>query len=48
MLSDDQWQKFGRDLKEDKINLFDVEFQIESYLRYQGRKVCLLMLIHIY
>ena len=32
-------EKFGRDLKTDKINYnFDVEFQIESYLRYQGEK----------
>lgn len=29
--------KFGRELREGKINFgFDVEFQIESYLRYQG------------
>lgn len=29
--------KFGRDLRADKINFgFDVEFQVESYLRYQG------------
>ena len=37
-LSDESMaKKFGRDLKEDKINFnFDVEFQIESYLRYQG------------
>ena len=32
-------QKFGRDLKQEKISFnFDVEFQIESYLRYQGEK----------
>ena len=30
-------EKFGRDLKQEKIGFnFDVEFQIESYLRYQG------------
>lgn len=30
-------KKFGRDLKEDGINFeFDVEFQVESYLRHQG------------
>jgi homoserine O-acetyltransferase len=30
-------QKFGRELREGKINFgFDVEFQIESYLRHQG------------
>ena len=29
--------KFGRDLKEDKLNfVYDAEFEIESYLRYQG------------
>ncbi len=29
--------KFGRELREGKINYgFDVEFQVESYLRYQG------------
>ena len=39
-LSDESMaKKFGRDLKKDKINFnFDVEFQIESYLRYQGEK----------
>ena len=39
-LSDESMaKKFGRDLKQDKINFnFDVEFQIESYLRYQGEK----------
>ena len=32
-------EKFGRDLKQEKIGFnFDVEFQIESYLRYQGEK----------
>ena len=37
-LSDDAMrQKFGRDLKATKLNFgFDVEFQVESYLRYQG------------
>ena len=37
-LSDDAMrEKFGRDLKEGKLNFgFDVEFQVESYLRYQG------------
>jgi len=37
-LSDDAMRaKFGRELREDKINYgFDVEFQVESYLRYQG------------
>jgi homoserine O-acetyltransferase len=30
--------KFGRELREGRINFgFDVEFQIESYLRYQGQ-----------
>jgi homoserine O-acetyltransferase len=30
--------KFGRELREGKINFgFDVEFEVESYLRYQGR-----------
>ncbi len=29
--------KFGRELKKDKLNFgFDAEFEIESYLRYQG------------
>lgn len=38
-LSDDAMRsKFGRDLREGKLNFnFDVEFQVESYLRYQGR-----------
>ncbi|ROO30699.1 homoserine O-succinyltransferase MetX [Salinisphaera orenii] len=37
-LSDDAMRaKFGRDLREGRINYgFDVEFQVESYLRYQG------------
>lgn len=37
-LSDDAMRaKFGRELREDKLNFgFDVEFQVESYLRYQG------------
>lgn len=37
-LSDDAMrEKFGRELKTAKINYgFDVEFQVESYLRYQG------------
>ncbi|MDM8565999.1 homoserine O-acetyltransferase [Candidatus Halobeggiatoa sp. HSG11] len=31
-------EKFGRELREGKLNFgFDVEFQVESYLRYQGR-----------
>ncbi len=30
-------QKFGRDLRSDKLNYgFGVEFEVESYLRYQG------------
>ena len=39
-LSDESMgEKFGRDLKESKLNFnYDVEFQIESYLRYQGEK----------
>jgi homoserine O-acetyltransferase len=38
-LSDDAMRKkFGRELREGKLNFgFDVEFQVESYLRYQGR-----------
>lgn len=38
-LSDDILDsKFGRELRNGKINFgFDVEFQIESYLRYQGQ-----------
>ncbi|MDY6943294.1 MAG: homoserine O-acetyltransferase [Pseudomonadota bacterium] len=37
-LSEDSMRdKFGRELREGKINFgFDVEFQVESYLRYQG------------
>ncbi len=37
-LSDESMRtKFGRELREGKINYgFDVEFQVESYLRYQG------------
>ena len=37
-LSDDAMRaKFGRELRAGKINFgFDVEFQVESYLRYQG------------
>lgn len=32
-------QKFGRDLKSDKFMYgYDVEFQVESYLRYQGTR----------
>ena len=32
-------EKFGRDLKKSKLGFnYDVEFQIESYLRYQGEK----------
>ncbi len=31
-------KKFGRELRKGKLNFgFDVEFQVESYLRYQGR-----------
>ncbi|NOX09493.1 MAG: homoserine O-acetyltransferase [Gammaproteobacteria bacterium] len=38
-LSDDAMRaKFGRELREGKLNFgFDVDFQIESYLRYQGK-----------
>lgn len=38
-LSEDAMRaKFGRELREGRLNFnFDVEFQIESYLRYQGR-----------
>lgn len=38
-LSDDAMrEKFGRELREGKLNFgFDVDFQVESYLRYQGR-----------
>jgi len=37
-LSDDMMrERFGRELREGKVNFgFDVEFQIESYLRHQG------------
>ena len=37
-LSDEAMRnKFGRELKEGKLNFgFDVEFEVESYLRYQG------------
>jgi len=37
-LSDDSMrEKFGRELRKGKISFgFDVEFQVESYLRYQG------------
>jgi homoserine O-acetyltransferase len=39
-LSDDaMMEKFGRSLRSDQINFhFDVDFEIESYLRYQGDK----------
>lgn len=40
-LSDDAMrQKFGRDLKNEKLNydFHNVEFQVESYLRYQGQE----------
>lgn len=39
-LSDDMMgAKFGRELRADKLKYsFDVEFQVESYLRYQGEK----------
>ncbi len=31
-------EKFGRELREGKLNFnYDVEFQVESYLRYQGQ-----------
>jgi homoserine O-acetyltransferase/O-succinyltransferase len=36
---DSMAEKFGRALRGDQINYsFDVEFEIESYLRYQGEK----------
>jgi len=37
-ISDDMMrERFGRELREGKVNFgFDVEFQIESYLRHQG------------
>ena len=39
-LSDESMgEKFGRELKKAKLNFnYDVEYQIESYLRYQGEK----------
>ncbi|NPA71414.1 MAG: homoserine O-acetyltransferase, partial [Gammaproteobacteria bacterium] len=39
-LSDDMMgSKFGRERRQDKINYsYDVQFQVESYLRYQGEK----------
>ena len=39
-LSDDMMgMKFGRELREGKLQYnYDVEFQVESYLRYQGEK----------
>ena len=39
-LSDDAMaDKFGRELRHGKLNFsYDIEFQIESYLRYQGDK----------
>lgn len=39
-LSDDlMGTKFGRELREGKLNYnYEVEFQVESYLRYQGEK----------
>ena len=39
-LSDDQMgEKFGRELRNDKLSYhFGVEFEVESYLRYQGDK----------
>lgn len=37
--NDDMADKFGRDLKQDDYHFgFDVDFEIESYLRYQGDK----------
>ncbi len=38
-LSDDAMrEKFGRELRQGKVSYgFDVEFQVESYLRYQGK-----------
>jgi homoserine O-acetyltransferase len=38
-LSDDSMrEKFGRELREGKLSFgFDVDFQVESYLRYQGK-----------
>ena len=39
-LSDDQMaEKFGRSLKDGALKYsYDTDFQIESYLRYQGEK----------
>jgi homoserine O-acetyltransferase len=38
-LSDDQMgEKFGRELRNGSFVRFDVEFEVESYLRYQGDK----------
>jgi homoserine O-acetyltransferase len=39
-LSDDSMrEKFGRDLKTGKLNFnYDIDFQVESYLRYQGER----------
>ncbi len=39
-LSDDvMGEKFGRELRQSKLNYnYEVEFQVESYLRYQGEK----------
>jgi len=39
-LSDDMMgEKFGRELRTEKLNYnYEVEFQVESYLRYQGEK----------
>ena len=35
---DSMGQKFGRELRESKLNYdYDANFQVESYLRYQGR-----------
>ena len=38
-LSDDSMrQKFGRDLREGKLHFgYDIDFQVESYLRYQAQ-----------
>lgn len=39
-LSDESMgEKFGRDLKQDEFNFgYDVEFEVESYLNYQGKR----------
>lgn len=39
-LSDDSMrEKFGRDLKTGKLNFnYDIDFEVESYLRYQGER----------